>query len=152
MKVILLEKVRNLGGVGDMVKVNPGYGRNYLVPQGKAIFANEENIAAFEARRAELEKVENEKLKAAKSRGEKLEALENFTMSVRASAEGKLYGSIGPAMIADAMTEAGLEVSRSEVELPTGGAIRLVGEYDINVVLHSDVIVPVHLVVQSEVA
>ena len=125
MEVILLEKVANLGNLGDKVNVKAGYGRNYLLPQGKATAATAENVAAFEARRAELEKLAAEKKAYAESRAAQLAELE-VTITATAGDEGKLFGSIGTHDIADALTASGVEVAKSEIRLPNG-AIRLVG-------------------------
>lgn len=148
MEVILLEKVGKLGGLGDKVNVKAGFGRNYLVPQGKAVPATEANVASFEARRAELEKAAAEALAAAQARGEKLEGLEVSIVS-KAGDEGKLFGSIGTRDIADAITAAGVEVEKSEVRLPEG-ALRHTGEFDIDVQVHSDVTATVKLVIVAE--
>ncbi|KZY59005.1 50S ribosomal protein L9, partial [Oleiphilus sp. HI0061] len=129
MEVILLEKVGKLGGLGDKVTVKAGYGRNFLLPYGKAVAANEANVAEFEARRAELEKAAAEKLAAAEARAEQLNEKE-VTIVSRAGDEGKLFGSIGVRDVADAVTAAGVEVAKSEVRLPEG-AIRNVGEFDV---------------------
>ena len=145
MEVILLEKVANLGNLGDKVSVKAGYGRNYLLPQGKATVASAENAAAFEARRAELEKLAAEKKAYAESRAAQLAELE-VTITATAGDEGKLFGSIGTHDIADALTASGVEVAKSEIRLPNG-AIRLVGEYDVAVHLHSDVDATVRVVV-----
>ena len=139
MEVILLEKIRNLGGIGEKVKVKRGYGRNYLIPQGKAVLANAANLAAFEARRAELEKHEQETLATVKKRAESLSVL-TITIPVKASEEGKLYGSIGSREIAEAIEAAGCAVERREVDLPEG-PIRQVGEHPVILQLHSDVTV-----------
>lgn len=148
MEVILLEKVANLGNLGDRVKVRPGYGRNFLVPSKKAVPANEKNIAEFEARRAELEKAAAETLAAAQARAEKIAAVEQLTIKANAGEEGKLFGSIGVIDIVDAAKDAGVEIERSEVSLPE--QIRSVGEYDVTIILHSDVSETVHLVVEAE--
>lgn len=148
MEVILLEKVANLGSLGDKVKVKAGYGRNFLLPYGKAVPATEANLKAFEERRAELEKAAAEKLAAAQSRAEALEGA-SFTISSKAGDEGKLFGSIGVRDIADAITTGGTEVEKSEVRLPEG-PIRVTGEYDIELQLHSDVEVTVKLAVVAE--
>ncbi|NLO80012.1 MAG: 50S ribosomal protein L9 [Xanthomonadaceae bacterium] len=137
MEVILLEKVENLGNLGDLVKVKPGYARNYLLPKGKAKRATPENIAEFEARRAELERLAAEALAAAQNRKAQLEGLE-VTIPVKAGEEGRLFGSIGTADIAEAITKAGVEVKRQEVRMPEG-PIRVIGEYEITLHLHSDV-------------
>lgn len=137
MEIILLEKVQNLGNLGQKVKVKPGYGRNFLIPTGKAIPATEANIAEFEKRRAELEAAAAEKLAAAQSRTEKLEGLD-ITIARKASDEGKLFGSVSNADIADAITAAGVEVSKAEVRMPHG-AIRSTGEFQISLHFHTDV-------------
>ncbi|MFO7994802.1 MAG: 50S ribosomal protein L9 [Marinobacter sp.] len=148
MEVILLEKVANLGSLGDKVKVKAGYGRNFLLPYGKAVPATAENLKAFEERRAELEKVAAEKLAEAQTRGETLEG-SSVTITSKAGEEGKLFGSIGVRDIADAITAAGTEVEKSEVRLPEG-PIRVVGEYEIELQLHSDVSVVINLAVVAE--
>jgi len=125
MDVILLEKVANLGGLGDTVKVRAGYGRNYLIPQGKAKPATADNIAYFEAQRAELEKKAADELAAAKARAEKLEG-SVVTITANAGEEGKLFGSVGPQDIADALSAAGTEAARHEVRMPDG-PIRAIG-------------------------
>lgn len=138
MEVILLERIRSLGVLGQKVKVKPGYGRNYLVPMGKAIYATASNIEKFEARRAELEKVEAEHLAAAHTREKNLLALGVITIPAKAGEEGKLFGSIGTRDIAAAITHAGVEIAKSEVHMPAG-VLRQVGEYDLEIELHSDV-------------
>jgi large subunit ribosomal protein L9 len=148
MEVILLQKVENLGSLGDKVKVKAGYGRNYLVPKGKAKPATPANIEEFEARRAELEKIAAEALAAAEARKAQLEGLE-VTMAARAGEEGKLFGSIGTADIADAITKAGVPVTRQEVRMPQG-PIRAVGEHEIELHLHTDVDASVKVVVAGE--
>ena len=148
MEVILLEKVANLGSLGDKVKVKAGYGRNFLLPYGKAVPATEANLKAFEERRAELEKVAAEKLSAAQARAEALEGAA-FTISSKAGEEGKLFGSIGVRDIADAITAGGTEVEKSEVRLPEG-PIRVTGEYEIELQLHTDVTVTVQLAVVAD--
>lgn len=148
MNVILLENVRNLGELGEQVSVKAGYGRNFLIPQGKAIPANEENVAQLEARRAELEKAAAEKLAAAEARKAALDNLE-ITISHQAGDEGKLFGSVGTIEIANAITETGNEVVKSEVRLPEG-ALRQVGDYEIDLQLHSDVVATVKLSVVAE--
>ena len=137
MEVILLEKVANLGGIGDKVKVKPGYGRNFLLPQGKAALATPVNLAAFEARRADLERKQAEELAAAQAR---MQALENLKLKIPAKvgSEGKLFGSLGTVDIAEACTSAGVAVTRSEVRLPAG-PIRVIGEHAIELHLHPDV-------------
>tara|TARA_R110002111_G_scaffold102090_3_gene158081 strand:+ start:1017 stop:1463 length:447 start_codon:yes stop_codon:yes gene_type:complete len=148
MEVILLEKVANLGSLGDKVKVKSGYGRNYLLPYGKAAPATEANLKAFEERRAELEKAAADKLATAQVRAEALEGA-SFTVTSKAGDEGKLFGSIGVRDIADVITAAGTEVEKSEVRLPEG-PLRATGEYEIELHLHSDVEVTVKLAVVAE--
>jgi len=138
MEVILLEKVRNLGGLGDQVKVKSGYGRNYLIPTGKAVMATKDNVAKFEERRAELEAKASEQLSAAQARADKLAGLGVVTIAARAGDEGKLFGSVSAADIADAVTAAGVEVAKSEVKLPEG-PLRNTGDFELQVVLHTDV-------------
>ena len=138
MDVILLEKIHKLGDLGDQVKVKSGFGRNYLIPTGKAISATTENIAKFEARRAELEKQHQDTLAIANGRAEKIDGL-NVVISQRAGAEGKLYGSIGTVDIVEAVNgEADVELVKHEVRLPDG-PIRNVGEYSLIIQLHADV-------------
>lgn len=152
MEVILLEKVENLGNIGDRVKVKSGYGRNFLLPKGKATLATAENIAAFEARRVELEQKEATELNAAQARAGDLQKLE-LQLTARAGTEGKLFGSLGTIDIAEACTNAGVPVQRSEVRLPDG-PIRILGEHEIEIHLHTDVNVPlrVRVIADSEVA
>ncbi|MCF6338824.1 MAG: 50S ribosomal protein L9 [Gammaproteobacteria bacterium] len=148
MNVILLERVQNLGDLGDQVSVKAGYGRNFLIPQGKAVSASKDNVAKFEARRAELEKTAAEKLVAAEVRKTALEALE-ITITQQAGDEGKLFGSVGTHDIAEAITAAGAEVSRAEVRL-SEGALRQIGDYEISIELHSDIQATVKLSVVAE--
>jgi len=138
MQVILLEKIRNLGELGEQVSVKAGYGRNFLVPQGKAVPATKENVQYFEERRAELEQKASEKLSAAEERLAKIQGLGNITITAKCGDEGKLFGSIGTRDIADAITEAGVKVVKAEVLLPLG-AIRNAGEFEIAVQVHPDV-------------
>ncbi len=145
MEVILLEKVANLGDLGDKVNVKSGYGRNFLLPQRKATAATAANVAAFEARRAELVKAAAEKRAEAEARAAQLSELE-VTITANTGDEGKLFGSIGTHDIADALTASGVEVNRSEVRLPYG-TIRQTGEYDVTVHLHTDVEATVKLIV-----
>lgn len=145
MEVILLEKVANLGSLGDKVKVKSGYGRNFLLPYGKAAPATKANLKAFEERRADLEKAAADKLATAQSRAEALEGA-SFTVTSKAGDEGKLFGSIGVRDIADVITAAGTDVEKSEVRLPEG-PLRATGEYEIELHLHSDVEVTVTLAV-----
>lgn len=137
MEVILLQKIGRLGNLGDKVAVKAGFARNYLVPEGKAVFATADNLTKFEARRAELEKIAAANLKEAQTRAEKLQNLA-ITISARAADEGRLYGSLGTRDIADAIGKAGIEIEKSEIRLPNG-PIRLLGEHEIIVQLHSDV-------------
>lgn len=137
VEVILLEKIRNLGALGERVKVKSGYGRNFLIPKGKAVFATNENVKKFELRRAELEKIEAEVFAAAQAKQQALAGLRVVTIIAKAGDEGKLFGSVGARDIADAITAAGVEVEKSEVMLPTG-VLRYIGEYDIEVELHGD--------------
>lgn len=148
MDLILLQKVTNLGNLGDKVSVKPGYGRNFLVPQGKAVPATEANVAAFEAKRAEYEAKAQAIHDEAGSRAAKFEGA-SVTIAAHASTEGKLYGSVGPRDIAEAFTAAGLPLSKSEVILGEG-AFRQVGEYDVVVHLHADVETTVKVVVESD--
>jgi large subunit ribosomal protein L9 len=150
MEVILLEKVANLGNIGDRVKVKPGYGRNFLLPEGKATLATAANIAAFEARRAELERKQQEESVAAQARVTQLTKL-NLRIAAKAGTEGKLFGSLGTLDIAEACIAAGVPVERSEVRLPSG-PIRTVGEHHIDLHLHTDVKVTIRLEVIPEEA
>ncbi|MCC5852265.1 MAG: 50S ribosomal protein L9 [Alkalimonas sp.] len=149
MNIILLDKVANLGGLGDQVAVKAGYARNYLFPQGKAVPANKANIEKFEQRRAELEAKLAEGLAAAQKRAEQIAALEEVTIASKAGDEGKLFGSIGTRDIADAITEAGVAVTKSEVKLPHG-TLRETGEFEIDLQLHAEVTATVKLVVVAE--
>ncbi|AMG30880.1 50S ribosomal protein L9 [Grimontia hollisae] len=149
MQVILLDKIANLGGLGDQVTVKSGYARNFLIPQGKAVMATKANIEHFEARRADLEAKVAEALAAAQARAEKVAALEVVEIVSKAGDEGKLFGSIGTRDIADAVTAAGVEVAKSEVRLPAG-ALRNTGEYEISLQLHSEVFATVKLNVVAE--
>ena len=148
MNVILLEKISNLGDLGDEVSVKPGFARNFLLPQGKAVTADEENRTVFEGRRAELEAVANEKLAEANLRAEKLIDKE-LTISVKSGEEGKLYGSVGTQNIADALSADGVQIERSEIRMPEG-VIRVLGEYEIAVQLHTDVFVQIKVNVIPE--
>lgn len=148
MDVILLQRIKNLGKLGDKVSVKAGYGRNFLIPQGKAVSATESNTAAFEARRAELEKQEAEVLASAQSRADKLNEV-NVVITAKAGDEGKLFGSIGTRDIADALTASGIEVDRAEVRLPNG-ALRHTGEFNVAVQLHHDVTAEVLVTIVSE--
>lgn len=148
MQVILLEKVGRLGNLGDQVNVKAGYGRNFLIPYGKAVAATKNNIAEFERRRAELEAAAAERRSGAEARAAKLVELE-VVIAANAGDEGKLFGSIGTRDIADAITAAGVEVQKSEVRLPNG-VIREVGEFEISIQLHSDVSQDIKLRVVAE--
>ena len=148
MQLILLQKVVNLGGLGDKVNVKPGYGRNYLVPYGKAVPATATNLAQFETRRAEYEAKANEILSSAEARKAKLEGAA-VTIKANASTEGKLYGSVGPRDIAEAFTAAGHALEKSEVVMGEG-PLRRTGEFDVIVHLHADVETTVKVTVLPE--
>ena len=150
MEVILLEKIANLGALGDRVTVKAGYGRNYLIPQAKAVAATADNIEAFETRRAELEKEAAQILSAAEARATAVAALE-LTISANAGEEGKLFGSVGARDIAQAAADAGVELDRSEIRLPDG-PVREVGEYAIEVGLHPEVETSLKVIVVPEEA
>jgi large subunit ribosomal protein L9 len=137
MEVILLESVENLGGIGDLVKVKPGYGRNFLLPQGKAALATKANMKAIEARRAELEKAAAAEIKKAQERAKSLKGVE-LVVPANAGSEGKLFGSVGPIDIAEALAAIQIEVERSEIRMPDG-PIGELGEFPIGIHLHSDV-------------
>jgi large subunit ribosomal protein L9 len=148
MEIILLEKVDNVGGIGDRVKVKSGYARNFLIPQGKATVATADNIAKFEARRADLEAKAAGELNQAKARAAKLEG-QVIRIKAQVGAEGKLFGSIGTVDIAEAFEKLGVEVERSEVRMPEG-PLRVVGEHEVELHLHTDVNVTLKVVVQGE--
>ena len=148
MELILLQKVKNLGALGDKVKVKPGYGRNYLVPQGKATAATVENIAEFEKRRAEYEAKANQLLSGAEARKAQLDGA-SVTIKANASPEGKLFGSVGPRDIAEAFTEAGIALDKSEVVMGEG-PLRHIGEFDVHVHLHADVDTTVKVLITGE--
>lgn len=148
MQVILMEKVVNLGQLGDVVKVKDGYARNYLVPQGKARRATAANIAEFEAKRADLEKAQAEVLAAAQTRAEKLEGL-MVQISQKAGVDGRLFGSVGNSDIADAVKAQGFELAKSEVRLPEG-PLKQVGDYPITLALHTDVLANITVSVLGE--
>lgn len=148
MNVILLEKVQSLGNLGDKVSVKAGYGRNFLIPQGKAVSATEANIAKFEERRAELEKVAAEKLAQADSRKTALEAIE-LEIAHKAGEEGKLFGSVGTVDIAEAISAAGVTVTKAEIRLPEG-SLRHIGDFEIDVDLGGEVIATVKLSIVPE--
>lgn len=148
MNVILLDNVENLGGIGDLVSVKAGYGRNYLLPQGKAALATKQNIAEFEARRTDLETAAAGDLSAAKAREELIQGME-LVITANVGAEGKLFGSVGPIDIADAFSKVGVEALRSEIRMPEG-PIHEVGEYKIGVHLHTEINVEVTVKVVAE--
>ena len=148
MQVILLQRIVNLGTLGETVNVKAGYGRNYLVPQGKALPATAINIEKFEARRAELEKVEAAELATAQTRADALKDV-NVIIRAKSGDEGKLFGSIGTRDISDALTKSGLEVDRAEVKLPEG-ALRQVGEYNVDIQLHHDVTTSILVTILAE--
>ena len=138
MEVILLENIENLGSVGDKVNVKSGFARNFLVPQGKAKMATAANLAEFEARRAALEKAAAEALQAAEARKQEIEALATIDITARVGSEGKLFGSIGVADISDAIASLGVTVEKSEIRMPEG-ALRVVGEHEVDIHLYTDV-------------
>lgn len=148
MELILLEKVRNLGNLGDKVSVKPGYGRNYLLPQGKAVPVNAANLEAFEKRRAEYEAKAASQLTGAEGRKAKLEGV-TVTIAANASPEGKLYGSVGPREISEALEAAGHEVNKGEV-IQGEGPIRHTGEFDVVIALHADVQTQIKVIVVGE--
>jgi large subunit ribosomal protein L9 len=149
MEVILLETITNLGDLGDKVSVKPGYGRNFLIPQGKAVPATADNVAQFEERRAELERAAAEAVAAARARAEAIAALEIITIGANAGEEGKLFGSIGTRDIASAVSAAGCEIDKAEVKLPDG-ALRELGDYTVAVQLHAEVMTEVNIAVVPE--
>jgi large subunit ribosomal protein L9 len=149
MEVILLENLGKLGSIGDKAKVKAGYGRNYLVPQGKAVFATEKNLADFELRRADLEAAAVAKLAEANARAAKVTEIGSLTITAIAGDEGKLFGSVGTRELEDALNAAGAEVSKSEINLPEG-ALRNVGEYSVEVQLHTEVTASITVVIEAE--
>jgi len=149
MQVILLDKIANLGNLGDQVAVKSGYARNFLFPRGKAVPATQANVESFEARRAELEAKVAAELTSAQARAEKLAALAEVTLVSKAGDEGKLFGSIGTRDISDAITAVGLEVAKSEVRLPLG-LIRETGEFDVAIQLHTEVTATIKVIVIAE--
>ena len=149
MEVILLEKIGKLGGIGDKANVKAGFGRNYLIPQGKAVFATESNIAEFELRRADLEANAAAKLAEAEARAAALVAIGTLTISAVAGDEGKLFGSVGIRELEDALAAAGSDISKSEINMPDG-PIRFVGEFSIECQLHVDVTQSFTVVVEAE--
>lgn len=148
MQVILMEKLANLGNLGDVVKVKDGYARNYLIPHGKAKRATEENLKTFEARRAELEKAQAAALAQAQERGARLDGLA-LKMVQKAGVDGKLFGSVTNHDIVDALKAQGLEVERSQIRMPAG-ALKQVGEYPLQIALHTDVVVTITVAVIGE--
>lgn len=148
MDVILLEKIQNLGDLGEQVKVKSGYGRNFLIPQGKAVSATRENIKKFEAMRAELEKQQAEALEKANARAEKLNEVA-IAITRKAGAEGKLFGSVGTNDIAEAVKAQGVELAKQEILLPTG-PFRSVGEFTVDIQLHADVSATIKLTITAE--
>jgi large subunit ribosomal protein L9 len=150
MQVILMEKVTNLGNLGDVVKVKDGYARNFLIPGGHAKRATKANVEAFEVQRAELEKNQADRLAAAQARAEKLEGL-MIQITQRAGVDGRLFGSVGNSDIAQALTAQGIAVTRAEVRMPTGH-FKAVGDYDVSLVLHPDVTVGIKVSVLGETA
>ena len=148
MEIILLQKVDNLGDLGEKVNVKSGYGRNFLIPSGKAVPATEENLKVFEARRAELEKEARDKLQAAEARKAKLDGMA-VSITCKAGDEGRLFGSIGTADISKAVTEAGGELAKKEVLLPNG-PFRVAGEYEVDLHLHADVNASIKLTIVPE--
>tara|TARA_R110001592_G_scaffold363321_1_gene683741 strand:+ start:7927 stop:8376 length:450 start_codon:yes stop_codon:yes gene_type:complete len=149
MDVILLERVGKLGNIGDKINVKAGYGRNYLIPNGKAVFATADNMASFEARRSELEATAAALLAEAQARATQLEALGLIIIAANAGDEGKLFGSIGTRDIADMVTAAGVEIEKIEVKLPEG-AIREIGEFDIDIQVHAEITQVIKLSVVAE--
>ncbi|GAC20707.1 50S ribosomal protein L9 [Paraglaciecola arctica] len=149
MDIILLDKIANLGGLGDKVTVKSGYARNFLFPQGKAVPATKVNVEKFEARRAELEAKIAEQHAAAQARADKITALGEVTIASPAGDEGKLFGSVGTRDIAAAITAAGVEVTKSEVKLPVG-TLRETGEFEIDLQIHSDVTASIKLIIIQE--
>jgi len=149
MEVILLENIGNLGGLGDRVDVKSGFGRNFLIPQGKAVSATKENIAEFETRRAELEAAAAETIAAAETRAEAIDALEAITIEANAGEEGKLFGSIGTRDISEAVSAAGCDIDKSEVRLPEG-ALRELGDYEIAIQVHGKVTATINVSVVAE--
>ena len=148
MEVILLEKIENIGGIGDRVQVKSGYARNFLIPQGKATMATAQNIEKFEKIRAELEAKEAAEVEAARARAKVIEGKE-LTIAVQAGSEGRLFGSVGTIDIAEAFNELGAEIERSEIRLPEG-PLRVVGEHLIEVHLHTDVNTTLNVTVEAE--
>ena len=148
MQIILLEKVNNLGSLGDVVKVRDGYARNFLIPQGKAKRANAANMAEFETRRAELEKIQNEKLAAAQAAADKLDGV-TVEISRKAGVDGRLFGSVGNADIAEALGAQGFEIDKADIRMPDG-PIKQIGEKQFEVALHSDIVASISVTVVAD--
>ena len=151
MEVILLEKLGKLGNIGDIANVKAGYGRNYLIPQGKALYATKANLEEFETRRADLEAAAANKMEKAQIRANKLAEIASVTITANAGDEGKLFGSVGTREIEEAVNNAGGEISKSEINMPEG-AIRNVGEFNVEIQLHTDVTQPITVIVEAEKA
>jgi len=149
MEVILLEKVGKLGDIGDVANVKAGFGRNYLIPQGKAVFATKENRAEFETRRADLEAAAATRMAEAQKRADKLAEIGSVTIMAIAGDEGKLFGSVGTREIEEAINGAGGDITKSEINLPEG-AIRSVGEFSVELSLHTDITQAITIVVEAE--
>jgi large subunit ribosomal protein L9 len=148
MDVILLQKVANLGNIGDRVKVKSGYGRNFLLPKGRATLATPDNVKRFEARREELEKLAREQMSSAEERATALKDYK-LTITAKAGTEGKLFGSIGTSDIAEALTKAGFKIERSEVRMPNG-PLRMVGDHSVGLHLHADIDIPLAVLIVAE--
>jgi large subunit ribosomal protein L9 len=148
MDVILLQKVANLGNIGDRVKVKSGYGRNFLLPKGRATLATPDNVARFEARREELEKLAREQLSSAEERATALKDYK-LTIIAKAGTEGKLFGSIGTSDIAEALTKQGFKIERAEVRMPNG-PLRMVGDHSVGLHLHADIDIPLAVLIVAE--
>ena len=151
MEVILLEKLGKLGNIGDIANVKAGYGRNYLIPQGKALYATKANLEEFETRRADLEAAAANKMEKAQIRANKLAEIASVTITANAGDEGKLFGSVGTREIEEAVNNAGGEISKSEINMPEG-AIRNVGEFTVEIQLHTDVTQPIIVIVEADKA
>jgi len=149
MEVILLEKLGKLGSIGDIANVKAGYGRNYLIPQGKALFATKANLEEFETRRADLEAAAANKVEKAQIRADKLVEIASITITANAGEEGKLFGSVGTREIEEAVNNAGGDISKSEINMPEG-AIRSLGEFTVEIQLHTDVIQSITVLVEAE--
>ena len=150
MQVILLEKIGNVGNLGDVVKVKEGYARNFLIPQGKAKRATPENLKAIEAKRADLEKAANEKLEAQQALATKLEGM-TITVSQKAGVDGRLFGSVTNVDIVDALKKQGVEIEKSMIRMPSG-PLKQVGDYPLTVALHTDVTAHISVGVRAEAA